>query len=142
MEVEYWDGVPPEGRGIRDISEGGAYIYTTEKWYTGAIIRLHFHNRKVTPAVSVVVRAQVVRQGKDGFAMEFLFHSLREREQMRKFLASVPSLVKKAPESSPAASSPATSPAVPAPQPAASEPPPHSGTSPQQPRAAPPTPGA
>jgi hypothetical protein len=104
MVVEYWDGVPPAGRGIRDISESGAYIRTTEKWYSGAIIRMIFHNRKAPAAISVAVLAQVVRQGADGFAMEFVFNSLREREQFRKFLASLSPVVKAAQEPAPAVS--------------------------------------
>src|SRR6185437_3265263 len=96
MVVEYWDGVAPAGRGIRDISESGAYICTTEKWYSGAIIRLVFRGREVKTSVPVL--AQVVRQGSDGFAMEFMFNTFRQREEFRKFLASVPPAAKIAPQ--------------------------------------------
>ena len=103
MVVEYWDGVAPAGPGIRDISESGAYIRTTEKWYSGAIIRLLFRGRELKTSVSVL--AQVVRQGKDGFAMEFLFNTFREREEFRRFLASLLPAAKTAPQPAPAASS-------------------------------------
>lgn len=93
MVVEYWDGVSPAGRGLRDISEGGAYIYTTEKWYSGAIIRMIFHGRE--PKTSISILAQVVRQGPDGIALEFLFNSRRDREAFRKFLVSLPPQTKK-----------------------------------------------
>lgn len=96
MVVEYWDGVAPAGRGIRDISESGAYICTTEKWYSGAIIKLSFRGRE--PKASVSVLAQVVRQDADGFAMEFLFHTFRQREDFRKFLASLPPAMKTPPQ--------------------------------------------
>jgi hypothetical protein len=92
MVVEYWDGVAPAGRGVRDISEGGAYICTTEKWYSGAIIRMIFRGRE--PKASVALLAQVVRQGQDGFAMQFLFNSIRERQEFRKFLAAIPATAK------------------------------------------------
>ncbi|HXE62817.1 MAG TPA: PilZ domain-containing protein [Bryobacteraceae bacterium] len=105
MVVEYWDGVAPAGRGIHDISESGAYICTTEKWYSGAIIRLVFRGRD--PKTSVPVLAQVVRQGKDGFAMEFMFNTFRQREEFRKFLAAIPPAAKSAPQPAPA---PAVSP--------------------------------
>ncbi|HVW09944.1 MAG TPA: PilZ domain-containing protein [Bryobacteraceae bacterium] len=105
MVVEYWDGVAPAGPGIRDISESGAYIRTTEKWYSGAIIKLSFRGRE--PKTSVSVLAQVVRQGADGFAMEFLFNTFRQREDFRKFLASLPPVVKTPPQSEPAPAAPA-----------------------------------
>ena len=38
--VHYWDGSAPEGRCLRDISQAGAYIYTTDRWYPGTIIRI------------------------------------------------------------------------------------------------------
>jgi hypothetical protein len=120
MVVEYWDGIAPAGRGIRDISESGAYICTTEKWYSGAIIRLVFRGRE--PKVSVPVLAQVVRQGKDGFAMEFLFNTFRQREEFRKFLASLP-VAKNAPEPQPSAAvSPPQTAAVSSPAPAEATP--------------------
>lgn len=96
MVVEYWDGVAPAGPGIRDISESGAYIRTTEKWYSGAIIRLVFRGRE--QKTSVPVLAQVVRQGTDGFAMEFMFNNFRQREEFRKFLAALPPAAKTAPQ--------------------------------------------
>jgi hypothetical protein len=116
MVVEYWDGIAPAGRGIRDISESGAYICTTEKWYSGAIIRLVFRGRE--PKTSVPVLAQVVRQGKDGFAMEFLFNTFRQREEFRKFLAALPPAAKIPPPPAPAAN-------------AAEQPAPAAGTPPQ-----------
>jgi hypothetical protein len=113
MVVEYWDGVAPAGPGIRDISESGAYIRTTEKWYSGAIIRLVFRGRE--PKTSVPVLAQVVRQGKDGFAMEFMFHTFRQREDFRKFLAAIPPAAKSAPPPAPppsVAAAPEPAPAI------------------------------
>ena len=109
MVVEYWDGVAPAGPGIRDISESGAYIRTTEKWYSGAIIRLVFRGRE--QKTSVPVLAQVVRQGTDGFAMEFMFNNFRQREEFRKFLAALPPAAKITPR--PAQPEPApTAPAI------------------------------
>jgi hypothetical protein len=101
MVVEYWDGIAPAGPGIRDISESGAYIRTTEKWYSGAIIRLLFRGRE--PKTPVPVLAQVVRQGNDGFAMEFLFNTFRQREEFRKFLAALPPAAKITPQPAPPA---------------------------------------
>src|SRR6185312_6744227 len=105
MVVEYWDGVAPAGLGIRDISETGAYVRTTEKWYSGAIIRLVFRGREVKTSVPVL--AQVVRQGSDGFAMEFMFNTFRQREEFRKFLAALPPAAKRPPQPEPISATPA-----------------------------------
>ncbi|HEU5022007.1 MAG TPA: PilZ domain-containing protein [Bryobacteraceae bacterium] len=104
MVVEYWDGVAPVGTGIRDISESGAYICTTEKWYSGAIIRLVFRGREAKTRVTVL--AQVVRQAEDGFAMEFMFNNSRQRQDFRRFLASLPPAAKSAPQPAPALANP------------------------------------
>jgi len=94
LVVEYWDGVAPAGGGLRDISDSGAYIRTAERWYSGAIIRLICRGQKPSDK-PISVLAQVVRQGSDGIAMEFMFASKREREAFRKFLESVPAVAKK-----------------------------------------------
>ena len=36
----YWDGSVPAGHQLRDVSLAGAYLYTSERWYPGTIIRL------------------------------------------------------------------------------------------------------
>ncbi len=119
--VHYWDGAAPEGRGIRDISETGAYIFTSERWYQGTIIRIILQaspkvqeNSVSTPttalpsntlttvpvqtgaspvgaaATSIWVTAQVIREGTDGVAMEFVFRNKQERENFRAFLGTLP----------------------------------------------------
>ena len=57
--VHYWDGAAPEGHGLRDISETGAYILTAERWYQGTIIRiiLQGHQAKTKDDGTVVPRA-------------------------------------------------------------------------------------
>jgi|GEM_PF-3523439 len=40
LVVHYWDGSIPEGHNIREIGLGGVYIYTSERWYPGTIVRV------------------------------------------------------------------------------------------------------
>lgn len=107
--VHYWDGAAPEGREIRDISERGAYIFTSERWYPGTIIRLILQGHRPGPAKdgagrvgagkdgslpaipSICVSARVVRPGDEGVAIEFVFAHKREQEDFRAFLAMIPS---------------------------------------------------
>src|ERR1700683_5670098 len=96
--VYYWDGSAPEGRQLRDISENGAYIYTSERWYPGTIIRIilqGYQTRTRTdgttgPAASTCVSARVVRHEDDGVAVEFIFSGKDEEQALREFLAVIP----------------------------------------------------
>ncbi len=96
--VYYWDGSVPEGRKIRDISHGGAYVVTPERWYIGTIVRLILQGYKTTPqpdggivsSRSTSVPARVVRHGPDGIGVEFLFSTPDEEKALQEFLASIP----------------------------------------------------
>jgi Flp pilus assembly protein TadG len=96
--VYYWDGSAPEGRRLRDISQSGAYIYTTERWYPGTIVRIILQGCKIaaredgttSPAASTCIPARVVRHGADGVAVEFAFRDKEEQESLRTFLARIP----------------------------------------------------
>jgi len=96
--VYYWDGSAPEGRRLRDISESGAYIYTTERWYPGTIVRIILQGWQMAaredgttgPAASTCIPARVVRHGTDGVAVEFAFRDKEEQESLRTFLAAIP----------------------------------------------------
>jgi Flp pilus assembly protein TadG len=96
--VHYWDGSAPEGRQLRDISESGAYIYTSERWYPGTMIRIILQGYQtevkedgtVVPKVSTVITARVIRHGPDGVAVEFAFRDKKEETTLRTFLAAIP----------------------------------------------------
>jgi Flp pilus assembly protein TadG len=103
--VYYWDGsVPAAAHQLRDISLTGAYLYTSERWYPGTIVRLLLQER--TPpiggdsigepaagtapgAASTSVPARVVRHGSDGVAVEFLFRSSEDRQLLAELVASM-----------------------------------------------------
>ena len=97
--VHYWDGSAPAAHQIRDMSETGAYIYTPERWYLGTIIRLTLQGFQTivredgakVPAASITIRAQVVRHGSDGVAVEFAFINKEELQAFRTFRAAIPS---------------------------------------------------
>lgn len=96
--VYYWDGSAPEGRRLRDISQSGAYIYTTERWYPGTIVRIILQGCRMapredgttSPVASTCIPARVVRHGTDGVAVEFAFRDREEQESLRTFLAGIP----------------------------------------------------
>lgn len=102
--VFYWDGSVPAGHQLRDISPTGAYLYTSERWYPGTIIRLlvQVHTPTLggeTTAVtagetgagpaSASIQARVVRHGADGVAVEFLFRNSEDRQLMAELIARI-----------------------------------------------------
>lgn len=99
--VHYWDGSAPEGRKIRDISDTGAFITTTENWYPGTIVRLILQGHKdlsqdrqgedPSPSTTTTtISARVVRQEPGGVAVEFLFPTVKERDALERFLVTIP----------------------------------------------------
>ena len=97
--VYYWDGSTPVPHQLRDISLTGAYLYTSERWYPGTIVRLLLQQqpgpadgdgRATLPAsVSVSVPARVVWDGPDGVALEFLLRKPKDREVLVQLIAGV-----------------------------------------------------
>jgi len=101
--VYYWDGSVPAGHQLRDVSPTGAYLYTSERWYPGTIIRLLLQEEHAPPngghtlagaeagitvgPASASITARVVRHGSDGVAVEFLFRSSEDRRLLEKLIA-------------------------------------------------------
>lgn len=94
--VHYWDGSAPEGREVRDINVSGAYIYTSERWYPGTLIRIVLQGTmargegSLAPEASICIPCRVVRHGGDGVGVEFVFRDKEERKSLREFLAAIP----------------------------------------------------
>lgn len=86
--VYYWDGATPAGRQLRDISLTGAYLYTSERWFPGTVVRLliqptgsdPINDAGNPPPGSISLQARVVWHGPDGMALEFLFHGPADRK--------------------------------------------------------------
>ena len=104
--VFYWDGSVPAGHRLRDVSPTGAYLYTSERWYPGTIIRLLLQEEQVAAIggdtavgdttvgdttvgtrASASIPARVVRHGPDGVAVEFLFRNSEDRQLLEKMIA-------------------------------------------------------
>jgi Flp pilus assembly protein TadG len=97
LVVHYWGGTAAAYREIRDISDSGAYIYTSERWYPGTIIRVVFQAQRMNIAengarqaeASVCIYCRVVRHGDDGVALDFMYHDKEEQRNFQAFLKSV-----------------------------------------------------
>jgi hypothetical protein len=90
----FWDGSVPKAHALRDVSLTGAYLYTSERWYSGTIVRLLLQGSPpagaegaVDQPVSVSIPARVVWAGEDGVALDFLFATPDDQKRLTKLIA-------------------------------------------------------
>lgn len=78
----FFTGSTPTAHGVRDISSSGMYVFTTERWYRGTVVRITLtDHREPTVERSITLNAKVVRWGNDGVGVQFLFP--RQKHQHR-----------------------------------------------------------
>lgn len=71
----YWDGGPPVGHPIQEISLTGMYLLTEQRWYLGTVVTMRLQQTesvKTDSDHSIEVHAKTVRWGTDGVGMLFL----------------------------------------------------------------------
>jgi hypothetical protein len=72
----YWDGAVPEPHYLQDVSSTGFYLLTSQRWYPGTVITMTLQRTEKSDdgsRSSVAVQAKVIRLGKDGVALRFVF---------------------------------------------------------------------
>jgi len=75
LVAHYWDGGPPMGHTVRDISRRGMYLLTEQRWYPGTLVMVSLQREDVSeddPDRCLMVKAKVVRQGFDGVGFTFV----------------------------------------------------------------------
>jgi hypothetical protein len=78
----FFNGGPPVPNSIRDISLDGMFLYTTERWYLGTIVRVTLSDQRLPSAVrSIAVNAMAVRWAEDGVGLCFIFQKEKPRNQ-------------------------------------------------------------
>jgi hypothetical protein len=101
----YWNGASPQAYHVKTVSQVGAYIVTSDRWYRGTVLRLTFQyngsngggngimqahpSLGYDPERTQMVLAKLVRTGPDGVAVRLIYLNRRERRSFRKFLAAV-----------------------------------------------------
>jgi hypothetical protein len=90
----YWDGGMAVKGEVKDISETGAYVVTSERWFPGTILRLTLHfepngSDEKAPE-TITVPCKVVRHGGDGMGLSFVFAGAEDRKASQRFIARVP----------------------------------------------------
>jgi hypothetical protein len=72
---------------LRDLSEGGAFIETVQRFSAGSILSLRFTLPGASRPISCAVAVRSLRGGA-GLGVEFLDLSLEDRQQIREFVQS------------------------------------------------------
>ena len=75
LVAHYWDGGPPIGHTVRDISRRGMYLFTEQRWYPGTLVMVSLQREDLSeddPDRCLMVKAKVVRQGFDGVGFTFV----------------------------------------------------------------------
>ena len=75
LVAHYWTGAAPGATGVQDISVGGLYLLTEERWYPGTLIKMTLQRTDSADDGSerfIIVQSKAVRWGKDGVGLEFV----------------------------------------------------------------------
>jgi hypothetical protein len=93
LVAHYWDGAAPRARDVVDISSGGSYLQTEERWYPGTVFRVTLQSRAsdetgantddALAGQTLVVLAEIVRSGPDGIGLRFIFSSDSDARGLR-----------------------------------------------------------
>lgn len=78
LVAHYWDGAKPEPHPVRDISVGGMYLLTEDRWYPNTLIKMRLTRNdraEGEPDRSIAVTGRVLRAGTDGVAFAFVLPS-------------------------------------------------------------------
>ncbi len=82
LAAYFFTGGIPVAHDVRDISLTGIYVFTTERWYPGTVVRMTLTDcPEPTVERSITLNATVVRWGNDGVGLEFALHNGTDRRQ-------------------------------------------------------------
>lgn len=94
LSAYYWDGSQATPGDVKDISESGAYVVTSERWYPGTILRLTLHfeadGKEAKAPETITIACRVVRQGRDGMGVSFIYAGSEDRKASQHFIERVP----------------------------------------------------
>jgi Flp pilus assembly protein TadG len=89
--AHYWNGTLPTAHPIRDISQGGAFLVTDERWHIDTLLMMTLQRgEEVTDASeSLTVPCRIVRHAKDGLGICFMLTTKKEVHALRRFVQKV-----------------------------------------------------
>ncbi len=80
LAAYFFTGGTPVAHSVRDMSVSGVYVFTTERWYLGTMVRITLTDRQEpTLERSITLNATVVRWGNDGVGLRFILQNGKAR---------------------------------------------------------------
>ena len=82
LAAYYWDGAAPTPRQVRDISPGGMFLLTEQRWYPNTMITMTLTRSdkpESAPDHSIKIATRVVRSGTDGVGLAFVNPPVKSR---------------------------------------------------------------
>jgi PilZ domain-containing protein len=70
-----WNGSATKRHSIRDISSGGVYLLTDERWQPGELVSISLHKKDLpeeNPGPGIPVQVRAIRSGGDGVGFSFV----------------------------------------------------------------------
>ncbi|MGB6744544.1 MAG: PilZ domain-containing protein, partial [Terracidiphilus sp.] len=82
LSAYFFTGGTPVAHEVRDISLTGMYVFTTERWYPGTMVRMTLTDRH-DPSLerSITLHATVMRSGEDGVGLKFVLQNPKDRRR-------------------------------------------------------------
>ncbi len=80
LSAYFFTGGTPVAHEVRDISLTGMYVFTSERWYPGTMVRMTLTDRhEPTVERSITLHATVMRWGNDGVGLRFVLQSSKDK---------------------------------------------------------------
>jgi hypothetical protein len=86
----FFDGGTPTAHCIRDVSESGLYLLTTQRWYPGTLVTITLQRTEKDHAgvkKSITVQARVMRSAEDGVGLRFVVPRTEEGRRIQRYVA-------------------------------------------------------
>jgi PilZ domain-containing protein len=86
----FFDGGTPTAHCIRDVSESGLYLLTTQRWYPGTLVTITLQRTEKDHAgvkKSITVQARVMRSAEDGVGLRFVVPRTEEGRRIQRYIA-------------------------------------------------------
>jgi Flp pilus assembly protein TadG len=94
LSARYWNGGTASGARVQAISDTGAYLVTSERWYPGTLLNITLHfdpgGNDVKSPDSITVTCRVVRHEQDGMEIAFMLFGSKDRKAVQRFIKRVP----------------------------------------------------
>jgi hypothetical protein len=81
LNAFFFTGGAPQAHGVRDISQTGLYVLTSERWYPGTMVRMTLTDcTEKSRERSITLNTTVMRSGDDGVGLRFILEKGKSRE--------------------------------------------------------------